>query len=585
MCAGRPFFIRIGVSQASLAPASSSAASTPGHSRGSRSSTLRLQQQRRPSPRWSRSRRCRSSHVEHPDQQPQHVGVPLGVATPGSDADARHRHRRLRSPVVGERGQQRGARWACTARGRRDRRSSAPHGGARPPPAAEPAGGRARRPPCHRPPTLPRRRRGRGRGAPSRRRRRPRRRWRPARRPRGSARPRPGCPCTRPSASASRENTSWASERTSSCRPAPASSCSTSRQVRCGRGVGDLDVAAGGREAAAAHAPRPRAAPRPGRPCRRPRPARRAGRRRRPGRRAACRRWLPRRRRPRRPAPAQSATVAPMGVAGHPGGEDAGAVAVVDVDHAHPRCAGVQHRQQGGQPAEGGAVPDAGRHRHEGYADQAADHAGQGALHAGDHDEAVRPGEPFARLEQPVQPGHADVLDALDPGAVHGHGERGLGGDRRVGGAGADHGDEPTGRRDRAQRRRRGPPRRCAPRGARARTSVDRLGREPGGQHGAVGMTVVQRAQDADDLLGGLALAVDDLRVAGARGPVDVDARVAEVGGALIGALLGVVGHAPQTIRRPARSLRLVAGVRAELVRRGHALVHQVRDHPLRARA
>ncbi len=40
MCAGRPFFMRIGVSHASAAPALSSAARTSGHSRGSRSSTL-----------------------------------------------------------------------------------------------------------------------------------------------------------------------------------------------------------------------------------------------------------------------------------------------------------------------------------------------------------------------------------------------------------------------------------------------------------------------------------------------------------------------------------------------------------------
>ena len=40
VCAGRPFFIRIGVSQASEAPAANSASRTPGHSRGSRSSTL-----------------------------------------------------------------------------------------------------------------------------------------------------------------------------------------------------------------------------------------------------------------------------------------------------------------------------------------------------------------------------------------------------------------------------------------------------------------------------------------------------------------------------------------------------------------
>ena len=38
--AGRPFFIKMAVSQASTAPASSSRSITPGHRRGSRSSTL-----------------------------------------------------------------------------------------------------------------------------------------------------------------------------------------------------------------------------------------------------------------------------------------------------------------------------------------------------------------------------------------------------------------------------------------------------------------------------------------------------------------------------------------------------------------
>ena len=40
VCAGRPFFIRIGTSQASIAPAASRASRAPGHRRGSRSSTL-----------------------------------------------------------------------------------------------------------------------------------------------------------------------------------------------------------------------------------------------------------------------------------------------------------------------------------------------------------------------------------------------------------------------------------------------------------------------------------------------------------------------------------------------------------------
>ena len=42
--------------------------------------------------------------------------------------------------------------------------------------------------------------------------------------------------------------------------------------------------------------------------------------------------------------------------AGDLGGEVAGAVTVVDVDHGHARRAGVEHGQQGGQPLERGAV-------------------------------------------------------------------------------------------------------------------------------------------------------------------------------------------------------------------------------------
>ena len=38
----------------------------------------------------------------------------------------------------------------------------------------------------------------------------------------------------------------------------------------------------------------------------------------------------------------------------------------------------------------------------------------QGALHAGDHDQAVGLGEPVADREQPVQAGDADVVDPVD---------------------------------------------------------------------------------------------------------------------------------------------------------------------------
>ena len=58
---------------------------------------------------------------------------------------------------------------------------------------------------------------------------------------------------------------------------------------------------------------------------------------------------------------------------------------------------------------------------------------------------------------------------------------------------------------------------------------VEGLGRQAGGEHGALGVLLVQRAEDRDDLVGGLARAVHDLRVAGACCSVDVDAGEAEV--------------------------------------------------------
>ena len=150
----------------------------------------------------------------------------------------------------------------------------------------------------------------------------------------------------------------------------------------------------------------------------------------------------------------------------HPGREHAGAVAVVDVDHGHAGRAGVEHREQRGQPAERGAVADAGRHRDERYAGQPADHGGQRALHAGDDDQAVGGLEPVADAEQPVQPGDADVVDQVDAGAVHPGGQRGLGGDRGVGGAGGDDRDGARAASGAGRASPPGRPRRCRPRGA-----------------------------------------------------------------------------------------------------------------------
>ena len=63
---------------------------------------------------------------------------------------------------------------------------------------------------------------------------------------------------------------------------------------------------------------------------------------------------------------------------------------------------------------------------------------------------------------------------------------------------------------------------------------VERLRGEPGGEHRALGVLLVQGAQDRDDLVGRLAGAVHDLGVAGARRAVQVHAREAEVLGPLV---------------------------------------------------
>ena len=267
--------------------------------------------------RGASGRAC--SKPPSPTQQPQHVGVALRVAAPGSHADARDRHRRLVTPVVGQRGQQRGAGGRAELEVDRTPELGTPRR------SSTTAGGGTGRRPCSvatvPPPTdtfettTPLERRG----GPSRRTPRRRRRWRRAHRPRGSARPRRDAVHLALGLGEPREHVVGQGADVL-VQPAPASSCSTSRQVRCGRGVLDLDVATRGREAGAVHLlldlqPHLHRA----RPCRPPRPSRRAGRRRRPAHRAACRRWLPRRRRPRRSDGEVTGSVAPGGRCGPPG--------------------------------------------------------------------------------------------------------------------------------------------------------------------------------------------------------------------------------------------------------------------------
>ena len=420
VCAGRPFFIRIGVSQASDAPAPRAAPRS-----------RRARPAGRGRRRWSRAAaggvagavagRARGGLA---DEQPQHVRV-------RRRGRGRRRRRRSRSTVIGgcgpyavaRRGEQRGPGRACTApwRARPGRRTTGRRAAARRRPAAgtgsspcaprtvpEPtATGETTtsvEPEVHEPGADPDHVGDRVEGADlvevhvvaG----------------RGRA-PRPRRPASRSKARSARS-------RTSSSSAAAVSSARTSRQVRWWRRVGDLDVHAGRGEAAAGHPLDAQRRPARARP-RRPRPASTST-----GTPAPT--SAPSSMSPLAPEEASTQPITPSerlcsarrGVAGHPRGEDAGAEAVVDVDHGHPGRAGVEHRQQRGHAAEGRAVPDAGGDRDERHAGQPADDARAARPPCRRRRPGSRPRRAGpANAEQPVQAGDADVVDPVDAGAVH----------------------------------------------------------------------------------------------------------------------------------------------------------------------
>ena len=480
-------------------------------------------------------------YADRPRRSDARRRAPAARWAPGRRRGRRRRCRRRRrsSPAAAPtttRPRRAGRRRSgCTPRARAARRAPAP----RPPAAGRrrrapaPAGRRA---PCARVPlptvtgeAPPSR-------CPARAARRWRRRRRPAsrgRRPRGSA-PRPRwCRAPRPRRAASRANTSSARARTSSARAADSTSPRTSGQVRRTSLGGDLHVDPGRRQAGPGH-DRLAKTYRLDVRARRPRPARSssgapaptsapsshvaagAGRRRRT-RRCGC--------------PSRHART--RGAAGHPGGEHAGAEAVVDVADRHAGRAGVEHREQRGEAAVRRAVADRGRDRDEGHPGQAADDAGQRTLHPGDDDQAVGRVEPVAHGHQPVDPGDADVVHPLHAGAERPGDEGRLRRDRPVGRAGGRRRTPCRAARAAGRPQRRPPTSSTVASGNSARTAAIASGRQPG-RHRRPGPGLAgQRAQDGDRLLDGLARGVDDLGVAGAQPAVRVDPGVAEVGGAV----------------------------------------------------
>ena len=87
------------------------------------------------------------------------------------------------------------------------------------------------------------------------------------------------------------------------------------------------------------------------------------------------------------------------------------AEAVIYPDDTEPGSAAGQHRQQGGDSLERGAVPGAGRDGHHRRGREAADEAGQSPFHPGHDHHGIGRGEQVGVLEQPVHPRHTAIGD------------------------------------------------------------------------------------------------------------------------------------------------------------------------------
>jgi hypothetical protein len=120
----------------------------------------------------------------------------------------------------------------------------------------------------------------------------------------------------------------------------------------------------------------------------------------------------------------------------------AGAEAVVDVDDRHAAAAAVEHAKQGGDAAEAGAIPDAGGHGDDRFGDQPGNDAGQGAFHAGDHDQDVCALDLFVAIQQTVESRHAHVEESFDAVAHDIGGDGSLLGHRNIAGARAEDGND-----------------------------------------------------------------------------------------------------------------------------------------------
>lgn len=187
--------------------------------------------------------------------------------------------------------------------------------------------------------------------------------------------------------------------------------------------------------------------------------------------------------------------------------------AVVDVDHAHARGAGVEHGQERGQAGEVGPIACRGRDRNDRGLDQAAQDARQGSFHAGHGDDDAGLAQGVQVPLQAVQAGHAHVGDQVRAQIEEPGGAQSLAGHGQIRGAGRD--DEHVGfgrpgvrrKQVRAQAEEPGLLPQASVREDTQQFPALSLG-DSGGQDGVV---PPEGVQGRGDLLLGLALSVDHL--------------------------------------------------------------------------
>jgi len=119
-----------------------------------------------------------------------------------------------------------------------------------------------------------------------------------------------------------------------------------------------------------------------------------------------------------------------------------GSEAIIDIDDADVRGAGVEHAEQRCHPFERCAIANAGGNGDHRNSDETSDDAGQRALHPRTNDHDTSFGQRLAICQQTMDAGDADIVEVLDFVSHHFGGDDSLFRDRDVAGSRRDYGDD-----------------------------------------------------------------------------------------------------------------------------------------------